>query len=152
MGDLLTWNGEHGERGGEILARVRRSHLDHGSPQWEWTCVFGDCVWRGALSEADGQVKAEEAVRAWFERIGAVALDVAEVAEEWRVTGDAGEQYGPYDFTWIPARWCDPEAEAREFVRSPGVMASITDIELMHRTIITGPWVMEPVDVEADCG
>ncbi len=80
MADLLTWNGERGIRGGVTLARVRMSHLDPGSPQWEWTCVVGDCVWRGALSEADGQAKAEDAVRDWFERIGVVATDQV----EWR--------------------------------------------------------------------
>jgi hypothetical protein len=148
MGDLLTWNGELGKRGGETLAHVRRSHLDHGSPQWEWTCVVRDCVWRNAYTKADGQAAAEAMVRDWLTRIVVVATDGAEVTEEWRVTGDAGEPYGPYDFTWYPGLWGNPEVEAREFTRRIAVQGSIKDMELTHRTIITGPWVKEPLDEE----
>jgi len=35
-------------------------------------------VWRGALSEADGQVKAEDAVHAWFDRIGVTPNEEAD--------------------------------------------------------------------------
>lgn len=38
--------------------------------------------------------------------------------EEWRVTGDPGEGYPPYAFTFSPGRGdADPEAAARKFVK-----------------------------------
>lgn len=39
--------------------------------------------------------------------------------EEWRVTGDLGDDYPPYEFTWSPRRnphLGDPEAGARGFI------------------------------------
>lgn len=136
MADLLTWNGERGIRGGVTLARVRMSHLDPGSPQWEWTCVVGDCVWRGALSEADGQAKAEDAVRDWFERIGVVATDQV----EWRALRHGDQIGGPTtNEAYARTVWCRP-------MLSPGTPRAT----LQRRAV--GSWVTEPLDEEVSGG
>lgn len=73
-----------------------------------------------------------------------------ETYTEWRVTGDPGPGYPPYDFTW--SRWRnphlgDPEQGARSFValieQHP---ASMRDVRLMCRTVTVEPWQEVPRD------
>jgi hypothetical protein len=54
--------------------------------------------------------------------------------EEWRVTGDPGQGFPPYEFTWSPARnphlGDDPETGARGFIAL---------LQAHHETWIDGP-------------
>jgi hypothetical protein len=61
--------------------------------------------------------------------------------EEWRVTGDPGEGFPPYAFTWSPFRnphlGDDPEASARGFVRLVRSHESWTDGPHLHKRTVT---------------
>jgi hypothetical protein len=64
---------------------------------------------------------------------------------EWRITGDPGEGYPPYTFTFSPQRGDDdPEGSARRF------MDLTTDVHhkpwrdgphLHHRTVTVSEWI-----------
>lgn len=71
---------------------------------------------------------------------------MSETHEEWRVTGDPGEAYPPYEFTWSALRnsvhYGDPEAEARSFL---ALLDSVNDKwrdgpHLHKRTVTVTPW------------
>lgn len=63
--------------------------------------------------------------------------------EEWRVTGEPGQGFGPYKFTWSPKRGDEhPEDKARNFVR---VIERSDDPwtdgpHLQHRTVVVTSW------------
>jgi hypothetical protein len=62
--------------------------------------------------------------------------------EEWRVTGDPGEDYPPYEFTWSPARnphlGADPERAARHHIALiESVGENWTDGPHLHKRTVT---------------
>lgn len=69
--------------------------------------------------------------------------DEATTYEEWRVTGDPGEGYPPYQFTWSPVNGHDdPEGSARGFL---ALLDSVHDLwrdgpHLHHRTVTATAW------------
>jgi hypothetical protein len=68
--------------------------------------------------------------------------DAGHVVHQWRVTGQPGGGFPPYDFTWDSSdkRWPGPAAEicARGFItRATSIW---TDVALQHRTITYSPW------------
>lgn len=64
--------------------------------------------------------------------------------EEWRVTGDPGEGFPPYTFTWSsvgPSAWEFPENEARNFVRLIQDHGGWPDgPHLLRRTVTVAEW------------
>lgn len=68
--------------------------------------------------------------------------------EEWRVTGDPGEGFPPYEFVWSPLRNPDhaTEGEARGFVRLIESVGGWPDGPHLHKRTVT---VTEWQEVEA---
>lgn len=63
--------------------------------------------------------------------------------EEWRVTGEPGEGYPPYEFTFSPVRGeSDPEAKARGFVALIGSVGEVWAVgpHLHRRTVTVTEW------------
>lgn len=64
--------------------------------------------------------------------------------EEWRVTGDPGEGFPPYTFTWSPHGYSatgDAEGEARGFVRLIREHDNWRDGPHLHtRTVTVTDW------------
>jgi hypothetical protein len=61
--------------------------------------------------------------------------------EEWRVTGDPGNGYPPYDFVWsrrVNPQLGEPEAAARAFMAHPWNWDG--GPTLSRRTVVVGPW------------
>lgn len=67
--------------------------------------------------------------------------------EEWRVTGDPGDGYPPYEFTWSPFRnpqLGEPEACARSFAALVDQHGRWPDgPHLEHRTVTVTEWTRE---------
>lgn len=58
--------------------------------------------------------------------------------EEWRVTGDPGDGYPPFTFTFSPIRGDeDPEQSARGFVRLVNDVSDWTDGPHLHKRTVT---------------
>jgi hypothetical protein len=58
--------------------------------------------------------------------------------EEWRVTGDPGEGFPPYTFTFSPIRGDDdPEAAARKFVKLVFSHGRWPDGPHLHKRTVT---------------
>jgi hypothetical protein len=82
---------------------------------------------------------------------GVSELMTAGTFDEWRVTGDPGDGFPPYNFTWSPLRndLGDPETEARAFVALIHSHGRWPDGPHLHRrTMTVTDW--EPVGVEVD--
>lgn len=79
-----------------------------------------------------------------------------ETFTEWRVTGDPGPGYPPYDFTWSPCRnphLGDSETAARKFVELVDIQNGLTvpdrgikDVRLCRRTVTVSEWQEVPRD------
>lgn len=76
-----------------------------------------------------------------FRRLSDVAQPRLSTYEEWRITGDPGEGYSPYEFTWSPARnphlGDDPEKGARGFVRLIESVGGWPDGPHLHKRTVT---------------
>ena len=57
--------------------------------------------------------------------------------EEWRVTGDPGEGFPPYSFTWSTRGYGEPEVEARSFARTIRVYDNWRDGPHVHKRTVT---------------
>jgi len=71
--------------------------------------------------------------------------DEAGTYEEWRVTGDPGQGYPPYDFTWskrLNPHLGDPEHGAHRFAEMiRGTPPPWMDgPHLSRRTVVVGEW------------
>lgn len=98
---------------------------------------------RGCFSEA----VAELVLDALAER-GLLLLEGAETVEEWRVTGDPGGGFPPYEFVWSPQRnpqLGDSGHEARGFVDLVAAHGGWPDgPHLSRRIVATTPWSAVP--------
>jgi hypothetical protein len=66
---------------------------------------------------------------------------VSSVIEEWRVTGDPGHGYPPYQFIWSTATSADPETPARAFVEMVRDRHDWVDGPNLHyRTVTYSEW------------
>jgi hypothetical protein len=116
----------------------------------QWLAEAMYLAWHGSGS-APFSDRAED-VCADYLNAAAAILDTpgVEVEEQWLVTGDPGQGYPPYDFTWSSARYDDPEFAARSFVDVIRCRGGWPDgPHLACRTVITTPWSpVEPVKEE----
>jgi hypothetical protein len=71
--------------------------------------------------------------------------------EEWRVTGQPGGGYPPYEFVWSrrlrPAAEDDPEAAARRFIEVVGPESWAGGPYLSRRTVVISDWTEERVSL-----
>lgn len=65
--------------------------------------------------------------------------------EEWRVTGDPGDSFPPYEFTFSPRRgYADPEHSARGFIALVNNTVGWRDGPHLHRrTVTVTEWTQE---------
>lgn len=67
-----------------------------------------------------------------------LAADQPRTIDEWLVTGQPGDGYPPYLYTWRSDEYADPEAWARAHI---GLMGDWVDgPHLAHRTVTYSGW------------
>lgn len=64
-----------------------------------------------------------------------LAADQPRTIDEWRITGDPGDGFPPYRFTFRSDEYEDPEASARKFCELSAKWA-----HLSHRTVTYTAW------------
>jgi hypothetical protein len=67
-----------------------------------------------------------------------LAHDQPRMIDEWLVTGDPGNGYPPYRYTWRSDEYAEPEAAARAYIDIVGEWAA--GPHLAHRTVTYSGW------------
>ena len=62
------------------------------------------------------------------------------VIHEWRVTGQLGDEFDPYEYTWRSSDPAWPDAEAAAWAFVDKLTGEWTDVRVQHRTITATPW------------